>query len=136
MSDDKNFQLDVVTPNKVIVSKKVKAVTLPGEVGSFQVLYNHAALLSNLIIGMIKIENVDDSVEYFATSGGFAEVVNNRVTVLADTVEKSAEIDVKRAEAALERAQKRLAEKVKDLDYERALLAMERAKNRLRIANR
>ncbi|MBU2585245.1 MAG: F0F1 ATP synthase subunit epsilon [Bacteroidetes bacterium] len=136
MSDEKNIKLEIITPNKVVFSKEVNSVTLPGEAGSFQVLFNHAPLLSNLTIGQIKIQNVDDTIEYYAASGGFAVVLENVVTVLSETTERSNSIDVKRAEAALDRAKKRIAEKAPDLDYERAFIAMERAKNRLRISQK
>ncbi len=136
MSDSKNIKLEIITPNKVVFSKDVQSVTLPGEIGSFQVLYNHAPLLSNLSIGQIKVQNVDDAIEYYAASGGFAVVLDNVVTVLSETTEKSDSIDVKRAEEALERALSRIKEKAPNLDYERAFLAMERAKNRLRISQK
>lgn len=136
MSDLKSIQLEIITPNKVVFSKEVNSVTLPGEAGSFQVLFNHAPLLSNLTIGQIKIQNVNDTIEYYAASGGFAVVLENVVTVLSETTERSDLIDVKRAESALDRAKKRIAEKAPDLDYERAFLSMERAKNRLRISQK
>lgn len=136
MSDLKSIQLEIITPNKVVFSKEVNSVTLPGEAGSFQVLFNHAPLLSNLTIGQIKIQNVNDTIEYYAASGGFAVVLENVVTVLSETTERSNSIDVKRAESALDRAKKRIAEKAPGLDYDRAFIAMERAKNRLRISQK
>jgi F-type H+-transporting ATPase subunit epsilon len=136
VSELKNIKLEIITPNKVVASKNVQSVTLPGEVGSFQVLYNHAPLLSCLTIGQIKVRNIDDTIEYYAVSGGFAVVLENIVTVLSETTEESNLIDVKRAEAALIRAKKRIKAKAADLDYERAFLAMQRAKNRLRISQK
>lgn len=136
MSDLKSIKLEIITPNKVVFSKEVQSVTLPGEVGSFQVLYNHAPILSNLSIGQIKIQNVNDSIEYYASSGGFIVVLENVVTVLSETTERSNSIDIKRAEAALARAKQRIEDKAPNLDYERALFAMERAKNRLRISQK
>lgn len=136
MTEGKLFQLDIVTPEKILVSKKVKSVTLPGEVGSFQILFNHAHLLSNLVIGEIKIINSDGSIEYYATSGGFAEVKKNYVTVLVETAERSNEIDRERAEESLKRARERLTSKKIDINFERALASLERAKNRLKVSSR
>ncbi len=105
----------------------------PGEEGGFQVLYNHAPLLSAIVVGEVKIQESDGKLARYATSGGFVEVLSNHVVLLAETAESSEEIDVRRAEEAKRRAEERLHEPAPDLDIQRARLALARALNRLRI---
>jgi F-type H+-transporting ATPase subunit epsilon len=133
---DKTFKLEIVTPQKIVYNGSVVSFTAPGTVGSFQVLHNHAPLLSSIGIGQIKI--VDDRGKdlRYATSGGFVEVRENHVVTIAETAERADEIDVDRAKAALERATKRLEEKRSDTDFVRARAALARAVNRLKIAGR
>jgi F-type H+-transporting ATPase subunit epsilon len=127
--------LEIITPSKKIFGEKIKSVTIPGTNGSFQVLINHAPLMSTFEIGLIKIEPFDKTI-YFATGGGTVEVLDNKVLVLADSIEAPEKIDVDRALAAKERAEQRLASKEKDLDVPRAQAALARALNRLKIADK
>ncbi len=129
------LNLNIITPSKIIFSGEVYSVTVPGTNGNFQILKNHAPIISTLEIGLIKIELPDGSTEFFATGGGTVEVINNKITLLADSVEKSNEIDPDRARAALNRAKQRLAEKINDktIDVARAQAASARALNRLNI---
>jgi F-type H+-transporting ATPase subunit epsilon len=131
---EKNFKLEIVTPKKIIYSGDVQSFTAPGVVGSFQVLYNHAPLLSAIGVGEVKLRDAQGNEMRYATSGGFVDVVKNSVTMLAETAERADEIDVSRAQAARERAMKRIAERRADLDYDRARVALMRATNRLKIA--
>jgi len=131
---DKTFKLEIVTPRKVVYSGDVVSFSAPGEVGSFQVLYNHAPLLSAIVVGEVRIQESGGKLARYATSGGFVEVLSNRVMLLAETAESPEEIDVRRAEEAKKRAEKRLHEPIPDLDIQRARLALARALNRLRIA--
>jgi F-type H+-transporting ATPase subunit epsilon len=131
--DDKKFNVDIVTPRKVVFSGQVQSISAPGECGGFQVLVGHAPLLSSLTVGEIKIVDASGATIRYATSGGFLEVKNNKVIVLAETAEQSSEIDVKRAESARERAKNRLHVREKNLDTARAESALARALNRLRI---
>ncbi len=133
---DKIFQLDIVTPRKVVFSDQVASVSAPGEKGGFQVLIDHAPLLSSLIVGEIRITGKDGSTARYATTGGFLEVRSNKVILLAETAEKAGEIDVKRAEASRERAKKRLHEREPGTDLVRAESALNRALNRLRVAGK
>ena len=128
--------LEIVTPCKVVFKGEVTSFAAPGVIGGFQVLYNHAPLLSGLQAGEVKFISADGAEQRFATSGGFVEVKDNHVVMLAETAERGSEIDIERAKAARERAGKRLAEKQPDLDIERARAALARAMNRLRIAQR
>lgn len=132
---DKAFKLEIVTPKKIVFSGDVVSFSAPGVVGGFQVLKSHAPLLSNIAIGEVKLVDTSGLELRYATSGGFVEVHENKVMMLAETAERSDEIDVSRAEAARDRARKRLAEKVADTDSDRARLALFRAMNRLKVAD-
>jgi F-type H+-transporting ATPase subunit epsilon len=133
---EKTFRLEIITPRKVVFSGDVISFSAPGIVGGFQVLYNHAPLLSAIGIGEVKVVDANGAEQRYATSGGFVEVRENKVVVLAETAERADEIDVQRAQAARDRAQKRIAEKKLDTDIERARLALARALNRLRVSSR
>ena len=129
------LNLNIITPSSSVYSGEVKAVTVPGTDGSFQILRNHAPIISTLEIGLVKIELPDGSTEYYSTGGGTVEVLNNKITLLADSIERSDEIDPDRARAALNRAKERLAQRGidKTLDVARAEAAGARAQNRLNI---
>jgi F-type H+-transporting ATPase subunit epsilon len=124
----------------MVYQGEAESVTLPGVVSPFQVLINHAPILTELEVGDIKVVDVQGKESHIATSGGFAEVKANKMTVLAEAAEMSEEIDVKRAERARERA----AERVKEarlnheshIDAVRAQAALARALNRLSVADR
>jgi F-type H+-transporting ATPase subunit epsilon len=131
---DKAFKLEIVTPKKVVFSGDVTSFSAPGVVGSFQVLRNHAPLLSATTVGAVKVVDAAGAETRYATSGGFVEVNDNKVVMLAETAEPSDAIDVSRAEAARARAKKRLEGKRSEIDVERARLALHRALNRLKVA--
>jgi F-type H+-transporting ATPase subunit epsilon len=133
---DKIYRLEIVTPNKVVFSGDVTRFSAHGVMGGFQVLRNHAPLLSIIAVGEVKVVDAAGSESRYATSGGFVEVHENKLVMLAETAERSDEIDVTRAEAARERARKRIADKEAGTDIERARLALHRALNRLKVAAR
>jgi len=133
---EKSFKLEIVTPRRVVFSGDVLSFTAPGEVGGFQVLYNHAPLLSAVTIGRVEVHDTAGKVSHFATSGGFVEVLSNCVTMLAETAERTDEIDIRRAAEAKARAEERLQGQPQGVDIGRAKLALARAVNRLRIAQR
>ena len=130
---DRFVQVEIVTPRRVAFKGDVTSISVPGASGGFQVLHNHAPLLAALTIGMVKLHEADGTERRFAVSGGFVEVRENKVVMLADAAERTDEIDRDRAVAARDRAEKRLAEKKPDLDFERAKLSFSRAVNRLRV---
>ncbi len=101
--DNKKLHLEIVTPSRPILDEEVVSVSVPGELGGFQVLYNHAPILSTLSIGVMKIQFTDGSAKRYAVSGGTIDVQHNHVVVLAESAESEDEIDVDRAKAALER---------------------------------
>ncbi len=128
--------LEIITPNKISFNGEVQSVTIPGTEGSFQVLKNHAPLMSTFEIGEVKVVLPDGNEKRFATGGGTAEVLNNHVLVLADSLEDVGEIDVERAKSAKERAENRLTQKTDTTDVERAEQALKRAINRLRLVEK
>jgi F-type H+-transporting ATPase subunit epsilon len=132
---DKLLELEIVSPVKSVYQGMVKSVTAPGILGEFQVLYNHAALVSTLEIGILKLENEKGEEFSYSTSGGILEVKSNKISILADSIESKEDIDVERAKKSLERGEKRLAENDETLDRVRAELSIMRAKNRLRLMN-
>ncbi len=130
----KEINVEIITPSKIAFSGKVKAISLPGTLGNFQVLFNHAPLLSKLEVGKIIIKNLDDIDTEFVTGGGNVEVLKNKVLVLAESFESKEEIDVERAKRSLERAKERLTNKNKEnIDELRAEAALARAINRLKF---
>jgi F-type H+-transporting ATPase subunit epsilon len=132
---ERSFQLEIVTPERVVFQSEALGVSAPGTLGNFQVLHNHAPLLSTLEIGALQVKVPQGKDSVYAVSGGFLEVKNNTVVVLVETAEEADQIDTNRAKAAEERAVKRLQEKYETVDHERAKLALLRATNRLRIAS-
>ncbi len=94
----KEFEVQVITPSKSVYNGKVVSITIPGTLGNFQVLYNHAPLMSSFEIGKIKIVEPDNKTLIFFTGGGTVEVLNNKVLVLAESFESPEEIDTERAQ--------------------------------------
>lgn len=131
-----DLKLEIITPEKAVLKDQVDAITIPGSLGSFQVLKNHAPLISNFEIGVIKVKKNDD-ISHFTTSGGTVEVNNNSVLVLADSAENVNDIDLSRAEQAQKRAEERLSQKQKeDIDEARAQAALQRALNRINASKK
>jgi F-type H+-transporting ATPase subunit epsilon len=125
------LNLEIITPEKPIFKDQIEAVTIPGTLGSFQILKNHAPLISTFEIGIIKVKK-DSAETYYSTSGGTVEVNRNNVLVLADSIEKVVDIDEDRAVKAKQRAEERLKRKHEaDIDEARAKAALNRALNRL-----
>lgn len=124
-------RLDIVTPEKKVFTGDVNFVVVPGELGELGFLPNHAPLMSGLKIGLVRVQQEGKTFKV-AVSGGFVEVRGNKVTILADTAEHQELINKDRAESAKERAEKRLSEKNADLDIKRAEMALQRALNRLK----
>ncbi|HXU90598.1 MAG TPA: F0F1 ATP synthase subunit epsilon [Methylomirabilota bacterium] len=128
--------LELATPTRMLVAETVDEVVVPGSEGYFGVLPGHAALLATLGIGELTYRIGRDE-RHVAIAGGFAEVRNDKVIVLADTAELSHDIDRARAERARERAEQRLSGRSQeDIDYTRAAAALARALIRLQVASR
>jgi len=135
MSIPKSLHLEFVTPERAIVHDQVDEVGLPGEDGDFGVLPGHAPLLAALRTGPMWYRQ--GSVRHYAfIAAGFAEVVPDRVSILAQVAERAEDIDIERAEAAKRRAEERLTRPVvTDFDAERARIALLRAITRLQITS-
>ncbi len=125
------LNLEIVTPDKPIFNEVVESITVPGTMGSFQILINHAPLISTFDVGVVTV-NSGSEPAYFSTSGGTVEVNNNKVLVLADSIEPIDQIDLDRAEEAKERAEEKLKRKKEEnVNEERAAAALKRALNRI-----
>ena len=129
------FQLDIVTPDRLLVREAASEVTIPGRSGYLGVLPGHAPLLTELGVGEIVYRN-PAGVQHLAVAWGFADVLPNKVTILAERAERPAQIDVARAQRAKERAQQRLQHAAPDVDHRRAREALERAQTRLDVAQK
>ncbi len=127
------LKLEIITPSKTAFSGNIRSITVPGTKGRFQVLKNHAPIISTLEVGIIKVELSDAKINYYATAGGTIEVIDNKVLVLADSIESVGEIDEERALNAKLRAEERLAEKRSEINISRAEAALARAINRLNV---
>ena len=127
------LNLEIITPDKPIFNEVIESVTIPGTMGNFQILKNHAPLISTFDVGVVNVKS-GSKLNYFSTSGGTVEVNNNKVLVLADSIEPIDQIDLDRAEKAKERAEERLKIKhEKNMDEERAVIALKRAINRINV---
>ncbi|MFQ5822713.1 MAG: F0F1 ATP synthase subunit epsilon [bacterium] len=129
------LKFEILTPFQKVYSSDVSAVRVPGLNGYFGVLPGHTPLLAALKIGEIKVQ-IDNKTLYFATSGGFVEVLTHSISVLAESAESAATININRAQEAKERATKRLKEGRKTWDVVRAKAALLRAINRIRVASK
>lgn len=129
------LQLEIVTPEKMVVKDAATDVQIPGKSGYLGVLPGHAPLVSELAIGPITYHSPSGE-HHVCIAWGFAEVLPDKVTILAETAERPEEIDVKRAQEAKQRAEQRLKAGGPDLDYHRAEAALQRAETRLAVAQK
>ena len=125
--------LEIVTPDRLLVKEPVDEVQIPGKAGEIGVLPGHAPLITELTIGEIAYKR-GGKTEHLAVAWGFAEVLPDKVTILAQTAERANEIDVKRAQDAKARAEEALKNPTPDLDYEATLNAIKRAEVRMKVA--
>ena len=130
-----NFNLEIVTPIRELDEGQVSYIRCPGLDGSFGVMASHREGIIALTVGEIKVTR-DGKDEYLATSGGFAEIMNDKVKLLVESVETASEIDAERAENSLERATQRKSEQNSEMDDIRIEASLLRAINRLRISKR
>src|ERR671925_689671 len=132
------IRLEIVTPERLVLSTEVDEVSAPGALGYFGVLPGHTPFITTLGLGELGYR-IGNQWEYLALTWGYAEVLPNKVTVLAETAEMAEEIDIERAERAKRRAEERLREgstTVADVDFERASAALERALIRLQVGQK
>jgi F-type H+-transporting ATPase subunit epsilon len=135
MAIPSKLTLEIVTPERSLVTEQVDEVQLPGAEGYFGVLPGHTPLLAALHVGELWYRIGPDK-HYLSIAFGFAEIQPDRVTVLAQIAERAQDIDVTRAEAAKRRAEERLAQRPPQIDFERARIAMTKSLVRLQVATR
>ena len=129
-----NIRLEVVTPRKEVVNEEAQIIVAPGELGQFGVLVGHTPFMTSLQTGTIRYNDAQGVEHCVFVSGGFAEALPDKVTVLAESAERRCDIDIERARSAQERAEKRLASEGADIDFERARAALHRAVQRVALA--
>ncbi|MEA1968934.1 MAG: F0F1 ATP synthase subunit epsilon [Thermodesulfobacteriota bacterium] len=128
-----NIFLEVVTPDKAVVSEDAQIVMAPGTEGEFGVLTGHTTFLTSLKTGTLRYTDASGKERCVFVNGGFAEVLPNKVTLLAETAERRKNIDVERAAKAKKRAEERLVKSGPDIDMMRAEAALRRAIHRLSL---
>lgn len=104
MAEDKLMNLEIVTPQKVVFSGKVQSVSVPGSVSPFQVLYNHAPIVSNLDPGIVKVVDESDKTLFYATNSGFAEVRKNQISVLVENADEAGTLDIELIKSEIKNA--------------------------------
>src|SRR5262245_35733902 len=131
------LSVSILSPAKVVSKTKARQLQAPGALGSLGILPGHTALVSELTVGELIVDNAEsqERLVYFI-SGGYLDVAQDAVTVLVDVIEKAADIDVARAERAKKRAEERLEARDASIDQARAQAALARAQQRLAIVGR
>jgi F-type H+-transporting ATPase subunit epsilon len=129
-----NIRLEVVTPQKEVVNEEAQIIVAPGVLGEFGVLIGHTPFMTSLKIGTLRYTDAQGQERCVFVSGGFAEALPDKVTVLAESADRRCDIDLSRAQAAMERAQKRIDDKAADIDFTRAHLALRRSIQRIQLA--
>ncbi len=136
MAIDKLLTIEIVTPQQVEYSGRAESILVPGTEGPFQVLFNHAPIISSLEVGVIKIVDDLGDEKIFATGGGFVEVSHNKVSVIVESIEEAGNINVDRATEALDRAEELLKTPGRGGNVEETRKAIARALNRIQIARK
>src|SRR5207248_887189 len=129
------FQFEIVTPERQVASGEAEEMQIPAKNGYIGVLPHHAPLITELAVGEISYR-LGAKTERLALAWGFAEVLADKVTVLAETAERAGEIDVQRAQRARERAEERLRSSGSETDFARAGTALKRAETRIEVAEK
>jgi F-type H+-transporting ATPase subunit epsilon len=129
------FQLEIVTPEKMVVRDVAEEIQIPGKNGYMGILPGHAPLISELAVGEITYRN-GTSTHRLAVAWGFAEILPDKVTILAETAERASEIDASRAQAAKQRAEANLAKSATEEDFQRVAGDLQRAETRLEVAGK
>ncbi len=129
------IELEIVTPEKLVVRDQADEVQIPGKDGYLGVLPGHAPLITELAVGEISYRKAGH-VAHISVAWGFAEVLPDKVTILAETAERADEIDVLRAQAALKNSQERLSAADSEEKVDQALAAVRRAEARIEVATK
>lgn len=133
MADERNFKLEIITPERVFYEGEAVMVELNTTEGEIGVYKQHIPMTVIVSPGILTITEEDDSIKEAALHAGFVEILPDKVTIMAEIIEWPHEIDVERAEAAKERAEERLADKGDDLDVLRAEVALKKSITRLNV---
>jgi len=128
------FMLEIVSPEDRLFKDEVQFVVVPEIYGELGVLRNHAPMIAALEVGVLRYTDASGAIKKIALSGGFMEVMNNECRVLAETAERGSQIDVMRARAAKERAERRMESRTEDINLARAEAALQRAVARIKAA--
>ncbi len=129
------FQLEIVTPEKMVVKDVAEELQMPGKNGYLGILPGHAPLITELAVGEITYRNGSE-VHHLSVAWGFAEVLPDKVTILAETCERPEEIDIARAKEAKKRAEERLKSSNPEVNFDRAEDALHRAEARIEVAGK
>jgi F-type H+-transporting ATPase subunit epsilon len=135
MAQDKLLEVEIVTPQKTVFSGKAQSVTLPGSQAPFQVLFNHAPIVSSLELGQIKIIDEKGNAIFYATSNGFTEVSKNVVSVLVETADTASDIDIEALKSELNELKTKLNNANRD-EKEKLQQMLKLCENKLKIANK
>ena len=130
-----NLRIEIVTAESVVYEDDVEIVVIPGVEGQLGILPHHAPLLTALQPGELVVRKEGEETA-IAVSGGFVQVLDDKVIVLADSAERAEEINEERAQEAMRRAQERLQDRTEDMNLERALASIRRAQSRLKTVQR
>ena len=130
-----HLTLELVTPDRAVVRESVDEIQIPGSEGCLGVLPGHTPLLTSLQVGELWFRQGDET-SYAAVAFGFAEILPDRVTILAQIAERAEDIDVERAQEAQRRARERMAKSVADVDFKRARIALMKSLIRLQVASK
>ncbi len=131
---ESTFMLEIVTPEQILLRDEVQFMVAPGAEGELGIMKNHAPLVAALDIGVLRYNNASGTQKKMALSGGFMEVIDNVARVLAETAEHGEDVDILRAKAAKERAERRIQAREDNLNLARAEMALKRAISRLKAA--
>jgi len=129
------FQLEIVTPEKMVVKDSAEEMQIPGKNGYLGILPGHAPLITELAVGEITYRNAG-ATHHLSVAWGFAEVLPDKVTILAETAERASEIDVNRAQNAKQRAEKDFAQCSTEADFKKVGDDLKRAETRLEVAEK
>ncbi len=132
---DKLIKFQIVTPERIVLEEEILQITVPTKQGEITVLPDHIPLVASLMPGVIEVKTKDGQAEVMSVSGGFVEVSKNKVTILADSAERGAEIDLEQAEQARARAEE-LKEKADRTQFTEISAQLERELARTKAAKR
>lgn len=131
-----SMTVEIITGERVLYSGDASSVVIPGLDGELGILPHHASLMTCLQPGEIVVSKETGEDDFYAVGGGFVEVMANKVTILADSAERSDEIDEERVREAMRKAEERVAARADDIDLERAIASLRRSQARLKVAQR